>query len=350
VSETVAPSSAPSSGSTPSQPNPSWSGRDAARWLGDLECGPVTIATLVVVAVISLFHHNFFSWRQMSNVLEQNSYVAILACGLAFLIAMRELDLSVGSMLGLTVICAALLQQDGWNPWLTALIALGIGAGLGLVNAILVQLVGIPAIIATLGTLSMFRGLAEALSSGQQITHVPVTSNFYSVVGGNFLNIPVGVWVLLAVVIVLTIALRLTPFGYRVRSIGSNPEAAAHSGISLPWVRVQVLVLSGVLAAVGAVIALGYFSSGDPQLGTGYELQAIAAAVIGGTQLAGGNATVAGAAIGAILLGVVNSGLVYFNVPLNWTSFATGAVIIVAVSLDGLLRRRRNLRRLSLGT
>jgi ribose transport system permease protein len=115
-------------------------------------------------------------------------------------------------------------------------------------------------------------------------------------------------------------------------------------------VRIQVLVLSGILAAVGAVMALGYFSSGDPQLGTGYELQAIAAAVIGGTPLSGGNATVAGAAVGAILLGVVNSGLVYFNVPLNWTSFATGSVIIVAVALDGLLRRRRNLRRLSLGT
>jgi ribose transport system permease protein len=144
--------------------------------------------------------------------------------------------------------------------------------------------------------------------------------------------------------------LRLTPFGYRVRSIGSNPSAASHSGISLPRTRIQVLVLMGVLSAVGGVLALGYFSSGDPQLGTGFELQAIAAAVIGGTPLAGGNATVAGAAVGAILLGVVNSGLVYFNVPLNWTSFATGAVIIVAVSLDNLLRRRRTQRRLSLGT
>jgi ribose transport system permease protein len=330
-------------------PGPGWSGRDAGRWIADLECGPVTIATLVVVAVISAFHSNFFTWRQMSNVLEQNSYVAILACGMAFLLAMRELDLSVGSMVGLTVICAALLQQSGMNPWLTVLVALGAGAGLGLVNAVLVQGIGIPAIIATLGTLSCYRGLAEALSSGQQITNVPVTNSFYNVVGGNFLRVPFGVWALLVIVIVLTVVLRLTPFGYRVRSIGSNPEAASHSGISLPRTRIQVLVLMGVLSAVGGVLALGYFSSGDPQLGTGYELQAIAAAVIGGTPLAGGNATVAGAAVGAILLGVVNSGLVYFNVPLNWTSFATGAVIIVAVSLDNLLRRRRTHRRLSLG-
>jgi len=319
------------------------------RWIGDLESGPVTIATLVIIAIISLFHHSFLSFTQLSNTIEQNSFVAILACGMAFLIAMRELDLSVGSMLGLTVICAAVLQGHGLNPWLTALIALGIGAVLGGFNAVLVQGIGIPAIIATLATLSMYSGLSEALSGGQQITNVPVTSTFYTVVGGNALGVPVGIWALLVIVIVLTVVLRLTPFGYRVRSIGSNPQAASHSGISLPRMRVTALILMGVLSAVGGMLALAYFSSGDPQLGTGFELQAIAAAVIGGTPLAGGNATVAGAAVGAILLGVVNSGLVYFNIPLNWTSFATGVVIIVAVSVDKLLRSRRTQRRASLG-
>jgi ribose transport system permease protein len=318
-------------------------------WIGDLESGPVTIATLVIIAVISVFHHDFFSASQIADVVEQNAFVAILACGMAFLIAMRELDLSVGSILGLTVISAALLQQDGVNPWLTAVIALGIGAVLGTVNALFVQGIGIPAIIATLATQSMYRGLADALSGGQQITNVPVGSSFYTVIGGSVLGVPTGIWGLIVVVTVLTVVLRLTPFGYRVRSIGSNPAAAAHSGISLPRVRVQVLVLMGLLAAVAGVLALGYFSSGDPQLGTGFELQAIAAAVIGGTPLAGGNATVAGAAIGALLLGVVNSGLVYFNLPLNWTSFATGVVIIVAVSLDNVIRRRRTRRLLSLG-
>ena len=132
--------------------------------------GPVTIATLVIIAVISVFHHDFFSASQIADVVEQNAFVAILACGMAFLIAMRELDLSVGSILGLTVISAALLQQDGVNPWLTAVIALGIGAVLGTVNALFVQGIGIPAIIATLATQSMYRGLADALSGGQQIT------------------------------------------------------------------------------------------------------------------------------------------------------------------------------------
>ncbi|HEX3824946.1 MAG TPA: ABC transporter permease [Mycobacteriales bacterium] len=322
---------------------------DVSRWIADIESGPVTIATIAVVVVVSAFHSSFFSWTQMTNIIEQNAFVGILACGMAFLLAMRELDLSVGSTLGLTVVCAALLQGSGINPWLTALVAVAAGTGLGLVNAGLVQGIGLPSIIATLGTLSMFRGLAEALSNGQQITNVPAGSSFYTVIGGDFLKVPVGIWCFAAVVVLLTALLRLTPFGYRVRAIGSNPQAASHSGISLPRTRIQVLALMGLLGGVSGVLALGYFSSADPQLGTGYELQAIAAAVIGGTPLSGGNATVAGAAVGAILLGVVNSGLVYFNVPLNWSSFATGSVIIVAVSLDQLLRRRRTSRRLSLG-
>ena len=122
----------------------------------------------------------------------------------------------------------------------------------------------------------------------------------------------------------LTALLRLTPFGYRVRSIGSNPEAATFSGISIPRVRVQALVLMGLLAGLAGMIGLAFFQSGDPNVGTGFELQAIAAAVIGGTPLRGGSATVVGAMFGAILLGVVNSGLVYFNVPINWSAFATG--------------------------
>jgi ribose transport system permease protein len=151
----------------------------------------------------------------------------------------------------------------------------------------------------------------------------------------------VSVWVLVATGIVLTAVLRLTPFGYRVRSIGSNPEAAAFAGISIPRVRVQALVLMGLLGGLAGMLGLAFFQSGDPNVGTGFELQAIAAAVIGGTPLRGGSATVAGAMIGAILLGVVNSGLVYFDVPINWSAFATGAVILAAVALDSLVRRRR---------
>jgi ribose transport system permease protein len=311
----------------------------------EFESNSVLAATVLLALGIGVLHPEFFAWSQIKDVLAQSVYVGILAAGMAFLISMRELDLSVGSMFGLTLIVSALLMRDGTSPWLAAALGVLLGGGLGLVNAALVQVIAIPAIVATLATLSMFRGLALALSDGQQVTGVPADSSFFTFLAGDALGLPVSVWVLVATGALLTAVLRLTPFGYRVRSIGSNPEAAAFSGISIARVRVQALVLMGLLAGLAGIMGLAFFQSGDPNVGTGFELQAIAAAIIGGTPLRGGSATVAGAMVGAILLGVVNSGLVYFDVPINWSAFATGAVILVAVSLDSLLRRRRRARR-----
>jgi len=228
----------------------------------------VLVATVALAVVIGVLHPEFFAWDQIKDVLAQSVYVGILAAGMAFLLAMRELDLSVGSVFGLTLIASGLLMRGGMAPWLAALLGILLGGGAGLVNALLVQVIAIPTIVATLATLSMFRGLALALSDGQQVTGLATDDSFFTFLGGDALGLPV-----------------------RSR--------------------------------------------------TGFELQAVAAAVIGGTPLRGGSATVAGAIIGAVLLGVVSTGLVYFDVPLNWSAFATGAVILGAVSLDSLLRRRR---------
>jgi ribose transport system permease protein len=313
----------------------------AVKRILEFESNSVLVATIVVAVAIGIFHSNFFAWTEIKNVLQQSVYVGILAAGMAFLISMREIDLSVGSMFGLTVIGSGLLMSHGMNPWLAAFIGILIGAACGLLNAILVQGIAIPTIVATLATLNMFRGLAIALANGQQVTGVPTGNAFFTKLGGTTLGLPTSVWVLIITAIVLTGVLRFTPFGYRVRSIGSNPEAATFSGISIARVRVQALVLMGALAGLAGILGLAFFESGDPNIGTGFELQAIAAAIIGGTPLRGGSATVIGAVVGAILLSVVSSGLVFFNVPLNWSQFATGAVILAAVSLDSLVRRRR---------
>ena len=267
---------------------------------------------------------------------------------MAFLISMREIDLSVGSMFGLALVVAALFMQDGMNPWLAALLGILLGCAMGLLNAVLVQFIAIPAIVATLATLSMYRGLSQALSDGEQVTGLPAENSFFTFVGGDLAGLPVSVWVMIIVAIVLTVVLRFTPYGYRVRAIGSNPEAATFSGISIPRVRVQTLVLVGGLCGLSGMLGLAFFISGDPNIGTGFELQAIAAAVIGGTPLRGGSATVVGAVLGAILLSAVNSGLAYFDVPVNWSAFATGAVILAAVALDSLIRGRRRHRRTGL--
>ncbi len=308
----------------------------------------VLIAIVVLVFAIGAIHPDFLAVGQLLDILNQATFVAVLACGMAFLLAMRELDLSVGSIYGLTCLCAALLVHAGMSSWLGALTGIVIGALLGLVNGLLIQLFRLPSIVATLATMSIFRGLTFALSNGTQVIGPALADPFARMMGGHLLGLPTNVWVMILVVALFTTVLHATPFGYRVRSIGSNPEAATFSGLPVLRVRLFAFILMGMLGGLAGMLSLGYFGSADPNLGTGYELLAIAAAVIGGTPLRGGKATIVGAALGSILLGVVSSGLAYFNVPINWTTFATGGVILLAVALDSLLRSGRGKRRFRL--
>jgi ribose transport system permease protein len=304
----------------------------------------VLTATVVLVLVIGAVHPNFLALGQLLDILNQATFIAVLACGMAFLLAMRELDLSVGSIYALTSLCAALLMHAGVPSGVSVLAGLLIGAVLGLVNGLLIQLFRLPSIVATLATMSIYRGLTFALSNGTQVIGLSLTDPYATFIGGHLLGIPTNVWVMILVVAIFACILLFTPFGYRVRSIGSNPDAATFSGLPVQGVRLLAFVMMGTLGGLAGMLSLGYFGSSDPNLGTGYELLAIAAAVIGGTPLRGGRATIVGAALGSILLGVVSSGLAYFNVPINWTAFATGAVILLAVVLDGLLRQGRTKR------
>lgn len=319
---------------------PSWV-RAVVRVIGSRDYIGVLIAIIALTLVIGIAHPAFLRFSQLTDVLNQATFVAILACGMAMLLAMRELDLSVGSIYALTSVCAAILMKHGMNSWVAALIGIGVGAALGLTNGLIVQLFRLPSIVATLATLSIFRGLAYAITNGQQLLGPSLSDSFSVFASGHLFGIPNTVYVMIALVAVLSGVLYYTPFGYRIRSIGSNPEAAAFSGIPVVRIRLLAFVLMGTLGGLGGVLSLGYFGAGDPNLGIGYELLAVAAAVIGGTSLMGGKATIVGAALGSILLAVVAAGLAYFSVPINWNSFATGAVILLAVILDSLLRRRR---------
>ena len=301
----------------------------------------VLVATVGLTLLIGVMHPNFLQMGQMLDILQASSYVALMAIGMSFLIAMREIDLSVGSQFGLCVIVTAMLMEHGWNPWVAGVACLVLGGALGAINSALVAAVRIPAIVATLATLSVFRGLAIGITDGQPVTNVPLDHPFFTVLGGKLWGIPFSVIVLVVVAVPLGIVMHHTRFGYRVLAIGSNPDAARFAGISIPRVRTMVLILLGVLCGLGGILGLAFFGSGDPNIGTGFELQAIAAAVIGGTPLRGGNGTVLGAIFGAILLNVVASGLTYFDIQANWNQFATGLVILVAVGIDSLFRRGR---------
>lgn len=301
----------------------------------------VLVAIVVLVVVIGAVRPDFLDARNLLDILSQATTVALLACGMAFLLSMRELDLSVGAIYGLTALCGAILMHDGVPSWLGVIAGIVLGTALGLTNGLLIQFFRLPSIVATLATMSIYRGLIFGLSKGLQVIALPLTDPFAEVMGARPLDIPMDVWVMVAVMAMLILVLHMTPFGYRVRAIGSNPEAAVFSGLPVKRVRLLAFALMGALGGVVGMLTLGYLGSSDPNLGGGYELLAIAAAVIGGTPLRGGKATIVGAALGAILLSVVSAGLIYFNIEINWTAFYTGIVILLAVSLDSLLRSGR---------
>lgn len=317
---------------------------DLPRRLIRAEYSSVLLATVGLVIVMGIIHPQFLSVSQLVDILQQSVYVAFLALGLCLLIAMREIDLSVGAILGLTLVSGALLMRDGVNPWLAALLALVLGGVLGAINAFATAAIRIQSLMATLATASLFRGIAIGETSGQQVVNLPIDHPFFTVLGGKWNGIPVSVVVLAIAVALITFLVRKTPFGYRLRNIGSNPDAAEFSGISIRNVRTQAMMISGVLAAIGGLCALSYFNSGDPTAGTGIELSAVAAAIIGGTPLRGGTCSPIGAVLGAVLLTVVSSGLVYFNVPATWSQAVTGAVILLALGFDSALRSLRGNR------
>jgi ribose transport system permease protein len=264
-----------------------------------------------------------------------------MALGMVFLLAMREIDLSVGAIYGVSVISAALLMRDGLDPWLGMAVGIGVGAGLGAVNGLLANGLGLPTIIITLGTMSMFRGLMLIISGSETVSGLPTDHGFFTFFGGSFLRLPAALWGLVALTVLLAVLFKKTRFGFTVRAIGSNEQAAHLSGVPIKRVRLKVMVLMGALCGISGMFTLAFFGGADPSLGVGNELLVIAAAIIGGTGLAGGTGTVVGALLGALLISVIQSGLIQFGVNANWSTFVTGAVIIAAVALDALIRRYR---------
>lgn len=298
----------------------------------------------VLVVVVAVKDPAVLEFGSLVDLLRQSSFVGIMACGMVFLLAMREIDLSVGATYALSIVGAATVMADGVDPWLAVALGLVIGTALGALNGVLSNSLRVPTIVVTLGTLSMYRGIVLVWTDGAPVTGLDTEHAFFTIFGGDWLGIPAAGWVFVLIAILLTILFKRTRFGVMVRSVGSNERVSEFSGIPVDRVRLYALALVGALCGVAGMLTLAYFQTADPTLGVGIELQVIAAAIIGGTSLAGGSGTVVGAMIGALLIQFITTGLVRFEVPANWSGFVTGAVIVIAVALDGLVRRRRAAR------
>ncbi len=299
------------------------------------------LALLVLCLVISLLSPVFFTAINIKNVLRDASLIAIAGIGMVMIILLGEIDLSVGSTQAVAgVIAVAVLNQMD-SVWLALLAALLAGALVGLCNGLLVTKAGINSLIATLGTMAILRG--GAMVSTQAVSIQGNVEGFVEV-GTGYLG-PVPIPVLLAFLLfgLFYYVLHHTILGRYIYAIGGNIQAARLSGLAVDRTRVLVYVIGGVLAALSAFILASRLNSGQPNAGLGFELQVIAAVILGGISLTGGIGTLGGAFIGILILTVLSNGLVLLNVSSFYHDIARGAVIILAVYLD--TRRKQSLLR-----
>ena len=299
------------------------------------------LALLVLCLVISLLSPVFFTAINIKNVLRDASLIAIAGIGMVMIILLGEIDLSVGSTQAVAgVIAVAVLNQMD-SVWLALLAALLAGALVGLCNGLLVTKAGINSLIATLGTMAILRG--GAMVSTQAVSIQGKVEGFVEV-GTGYLG-PVPIPVLLAFLLfgLFYYVLHHTILGRYIYAIGGNIQAARLSGLAVDRTRVLVYVIGGVLAALSAFILASRLNSGQPNAGLGFELQVIAAVILGGVSLTGGIGTLGGAFIGILILTVLSNGLVLLNVSSFYHDIARGAVIILAVYLD--TRRKQSLLR-----
>jgi ribose transport system permease protein len=293
----------------------------------------VLTALLVVVALISFSTPYFLTTDNLMGVFRSFSLVAIMSIGMVMVIITGGIDLSVGSVLGLSSLMTALGFQYGLPTIVCITGGLVTGLLFGLFNGLLITVVRLPPFIATLGSLSIGRGLMYILTHGVPLT--PDTPDAFTLIGQGYVGlVPVPVVIMLAMTVIFAIIMRKTRFGRHVYATGGNELAARLSGVKTGRVKLMVYMLSGLIAALAGVVSFSRYLSAEPASGFGAELDVIAAAAIGGASLSGGVGSVEGAIIGAALAGIIANGVVLMNIDTYAQQAITGAVILIAVSLD----------------
>lgn len=306
-------------------------------WLERLLPFASVIALAIILSILSPY---FLTVQNLSSVCRQIAVINIIALGMTLIIISGGIDLSVGSVMAFAGICGTMLLARGVPLTVSIAGAILAGAAWGLLNALLVTLLRVSPFIATLGTMGAARGLTLVITGGLPVINLP---EFFGRLGdGNFFRlvpVPLGILVFLAVL--TGIILKYTRLGRYTYAIGSNIEAARYSGIPIGRYRVAIYVFGGALTGLAGMIEASRLMTGQPTSGQGYELAVIAAVVIGGGSLAGGEGTVTGTVAGALLMGLISNGSNLLGVSPFWQQVVIGSVIVLAVAVDELRKRRR---------
>ncbi len=296
-------------------------------------------ATLIVLFIgLTIASPYFLSVGNLSSVIRQTTVITIMAIGMTVVIASAGIDLSVGSMVGLTGVCGAMLISAHYPTVIALLGAILIGGICGTVNGAAVVLLRIPPFIATLGALGIYRGITLLITGGIPVANL--THNFGVLANGDVFGIPVPLFFLVAVAVGVHMILKYTKLGRYAYAIGSNAEAARCSGIRIGLYIGLIYALSGALAGMAGMIEAARLVTGQPTAGDGYELRVIAAVVIGGGSLNGGQGTVIGTVIGSMIMGLLSNGCNLLGISPFLQQVIIGTVIVLAVSFDELQRRR----------
>ena len=296
----------------------------------------VAIGCVALFLVFSVLNSTFYQPSNLVDIMLQSSINAVIAVGMTLVIMTKGIDLSVGSVVGLSSMVAADMLSHG--------LLAGVGAGLlvglvcGLLNGVLIARLKLPDFIVTLGTLSVYRGAALIYTDGQPI--YGLSKDFRAIFAGRFLDIPTPVLLALAVAALAWLLVRYTALGEQIIAVGGNEEAARLSGVNIERVKITVYAISGVLSSLAGFVLIARIGAAEPIGGNGFELQAIGSAVIGGASLFGGIGNPLGSLVGALTLGGLQNGLTLMNVPSFWQYVASGVVVILAVFADQWTRKR----------
>lgn len=293
---------------------------------------------LGIVVVMSFVTPYFLSASNFRAVAVGMTPTAIIVIGMAILLASGGFDLSVGSVMALSSTVVALLLLAGVPIPAAVILGLLLGAVAGLVNGILITMIGINPLVATLGTMSIARGIALVLTEGFSVSSLPPSFGFIG--KASLFGIPLLVILTLSLIILFDLAVRHTRFFRQIYFIGANEKAAMLSGIAVNRVRIIAYILTGVLSALAGVLLASRLMSGTPTAGNALELQVLAAAVIGGASLRGGEGTILGAFLGVVFVALINNAMTMLAVSIYWQMIVIGAVLVCAVALDMLVRRQ----------
>lgn len=300
--------------------------------------GGTLVALVALVILFAVTNEFFFTVRNFGNILLQMAIIAILAFGMTYVLMLGQIDLSVGSIVALCGVVLGLLLQAGSNPFIAVLAAVGLGLLLGVGNGWISAYLGIPTFIVTVATMGIYRGIAYAMTDAKPVAiDNPVIEWF-----GNerIFGIPVPIVIMVVVLVIMHVVLTRTKFGRQIVLAGGNAEAARFAGIKVKRLQLYVFMIMGAAAALAGILMSSRLYSAQPNAATSYELDAIAAAVLGGTSLTGGQGTVVGTFIGALIIAVVNNGMNLLGLDYYFQSIVKGLIIIIAVFIDVHSKKR----------